>query len=266
MNYKIGTGIQTASDHKPQDVTAQTTTIAMDKQPTRPNRRRSPSGAANGLYPRRSPSRRDRPSPGPTTTARNTASSARAGARTRTPHNESWSHTFNEVGSFDYHCGIHPDARHHQRGQLVRRSYKPAISARLVFHRPQRTLLYASGDVRLRHHGPHPVYTDSPRGSPSFARTKPPFPGGFLFQAGGAAVSWRRVESTGSSAARSSPLPADAGNLPEASTGPTPGATWKAFPTRLESELTAIRAALPDILHDLQVRTLDAPSVAISAG
>jgi plastocyanin len=109
VNYKVGTGIQTASDYKPQDVTAQTTTIAMDKQLDETKPTVTIGSAANGFVPTTITIKK-----GATVTWTNNDSSEHSivgknwGSNKNLKYNESWSYTFNEVGSFDYHCGIHP--------------------------------------------------------------------------------------------------------------------------------------------------------------
>jgi plastocyanin len=109
LYYKVGTGIQTASDYKPQDVTAQTTTIAMDKQLDETKPTVTIGSAANGFVPTTITIKK-----GATVTWTNNDSSEHSivgknwGSNKNLKYNESWSYTFNEVGSFDYHCGIHP--------------------------------------------------------------------------------------------------------------------------------------------------------------
>ncbi len=101
-NYKIGTGIQTASDYKPADVTAQTTTINMDKQLDETKMTITIGTKDNGFVPTTVTVKK-----GTTITWTNSDGTehnvtGNNWASNMLKYNESYSKTFTTVGSFDY--------------------------------------------------------------------------------------------------------------------------------------------------------------------
>ena len=108
INYRVGTGIQTASDFHPADVTAQTTTIAMDKQLDETQITISIGSPSNGFVPTTVTVK-----PGTTITWTNQDSmqhtvTGSGWGSGQLSYGQSYSHTFSSNGSFDYHCSNHP--------------------------------------------------------------------------------------------------------------------------------------------------------------
>lgn len=107
-NYKIGTPIQTASDYKPADVMAQTTTISQDKQFDETKITITIGSVSNGFVPTTVTIKK-----GTSVTWYNNDSAVHTvkgngWGSGDLKYNDSYSYTFNTVGSFDYTCGIHP--------------------------------------------------------------------------------------------------------------------------------------------------------------
>lgn len=109
INYKIGTAIQTASDFVPADVTTLTTTIAQDKQFDETKVTISIGNVSSGMVPTSITvkkgteitwTNRDNQVHTVVGTGGIESGNLQGGA--------SYSKTFSTVGSFDYHCGVHP--------------------------------------------------------------------------------------------------------------------------------------------------------------
>lgn len=107
-NYRVGTAIQTASDYNPSDVMTLTPTILEDKGFDR-NKVTMTIGNMNaGFVPTTFTVKT-----GTQVTWTNnditdhTVTGRGWGSQTIKP-GASWSYTFNNTGSFDYHCTIHP--------------------------------------------------------------------------------------------------------------------------------------------------------------
>ena len=108
VNYKVGTPIDTASDFKPGDVTGLTSTIAMDKGLDETQATVTIGGVSNGFVPASMTVKK-----GTTVTWQNadlmahtvTGSGWGSGQLST---DQTYSHTFNTAGSFDYHCSAHP--------------------------------------------------------------------------------------------------------------------------------------------------------------
>lgn len=108
INYSIGTPITNASSFAPADVTNQTPTIADDKQMTFEDAAVTISSVANGFVPKTITvqvgttvtwTNRD-------TVVHNVSSDA-FNSGDIAP-GETYQRTFNQVGSYDYNCSIHP--------------------------------------------------------------------------------------------------------------------------------------------------------------
>lgn len=107
VNYKVGTPIQTASDYQPGNVQTLTTNIAQDKQFDETQVTITIGSVSNGFVPTSMTFKK-----GTTVTWTNrdntqhTVTGSGWASETLQP-GQSYSHTFNTVGSFDYHCAIH---------------------------------------------------------------------------------------------------------------------------------------------------------------
>lgn len=107
-NYRIGTPIQTVSDYNPDDVTTLTSTIGSDKELEQNKITVTIGDVRNGFVPTTFTVKR-----GTTVTWTNrdimahtvTGSGWDSGTINR---DQSYSRVFSTVGSFDYHCSIHP--------------------------------------------------------------------------------------------------------------------------------------------------------------
>lgn len=108
INYKVGTPIQTASDYQPANVMTLTTTIAQDKQLDETAATISIGSVANGFVPTSLTVKK-----GTTVTWTNEDSALHSVVGSgwqsqELKYHESFQKQFNTVGSFDYHCGLHP--------------------------------------------------------------------------------------------------------------------------------------------------------------
>ncbi len=119
VNYRIGTGIQTASDYNPNNVMTQTTTINQDKQLDETKVTVTIGTMNNGFVPTTTTVKR-----GTTITWTNSdivdhtvqwvAGRASNGGSLALPQGsatirpgQTYSYTFNTAGAFDYRCSIH---------------------------------------------------------------------------------------------------------------------------------------------------------------
>lgn len=107
-NFRVGTPIQTVSDYNPQNVMTQSTTISQDKQFDETSASITIGSVSNGFVPSTITVKK-----GSTVTWTNNDNMMHSvvgswGSSTNLEYQKTYSHTFNTVGSFDYHCGIHP--------------------------------------------------------------------------------------------------------------------------------------------------------------
>lgn len=108
INYKVGTPIQTASDYSPSGVMTLTTTIAQDKQFDTTIVTVSIGTVSNGFVPSTITIKKGM---NVTWTNRDSELHSVKGngwSSQNLNYNDSYTHQFNTVGSFDYTCGIHP--------------------------------------------------------------------------------------------------------------------------------------------------------------
>jgi len=108
VNYRVGTQIQTASDYNPANVATQTTTINQDKQFDETKITVSIGSVSNGFVPTSVTVKK-----GTTVTWVNQDNmvhnvSGNGFASGDIKYGESYSHTFNTAGSYNYNCTIHP--------------------------------------------------------------------------------------------------------------------------------------------------------------
>ncbi len=107
-NYRIGTPIQTASDYKPADVMTLTTAIAQDKQFDEKALTVTIGSVNNAFVPATTTVKKGTRI---TWTNRDVAPHTVTGngwqSGTLAPGQTYW-HVFNNAGSFDYYCAIHP--------------------------------------------------------------------------------------------------------------------------------------------------------------
>lgn len=108
INYKVGTPIQTASDFQPANVLTLTTTIAQDKQMDETAATISIGTVDYGFVPATITVKK-----GATVTWTNQDSALHSvvgnGWQSQEmKYHESYQKQFNTVGSYDYHCGLHP--------------------------------------------------------------------------------------------------------------------------------------------------------------
>jgi len=108
INYKVGTPIQTAADFQPANVMTLTTTIAQDKQLDDTAATISIGTVSNGFVPATMTIKK-----GTTVTWTNQDSALHTvignGFQSQElKYQESYQKRFDTVGSYDYHCGIHP--------------------------------------------------------------------------------------------------------------------------------------------------------------
>lgn len=106
-NYRVGTPIQTASDYKPADVTTQTTTIAIDKQLDDTKATITIGSVSNGFVP---PTVTIKKGTSVTWTSNDSSEHSVVGGWGQSQmlkYQGVYEHTFNTVGSFDYHDGAH---------------------------------------------------------------------------------------------------------------------------------------------------------------
>lgn len=108
INYKVGTPIQTASDYNPTNVSTLTTTIAQDKQFDETKVTISVGTVSSGMVPTSITVKKGTEI---TWTNRDNQVHTVTGSGIDSGNlqpNASWSKKFDAVGSFDYHCGVHP--------------------------------------------------------------------------------------------------------------------------------------------------------------
>lgn len=109
INYRVGTAIQTASDYTPANVKTLTTTIAQDKQFDETKVTVSIGSVSSGMVPTSITVKKGTQI---TWTNRDNQVHTVVGSGGIESGNvqggQSWSKTFDTVGSFDYHCGVHP--------------------------------------------------------------------------------------------------------------------------------------------------------------
>ncbi|OGL73227.1 hypothetical protein A3E39_02850 [Candidatus Uhrbacteria bacterium RIFCSPHIGHO2_12_FULL_60_25] len=107
INYRVGTAIQTASDYNPANVKTLTTTIAQDKQFDETKVTISIGSPSSGIVPASTTVKKGVQI---TWTNRDNQLHTVVGTGIDSGNiqvGQSWSKTFDTVGSFDYHCGIH---------------------------------------------------------------------------------------------------------------------------------------------------------------
>lgn len=107
VNYKIGTDIQQAGDFHPSDVMTLTTTISQDKQLDDTKATITIANTMNGFVPA---SMSVEVGTTVVWTNRDLSSHTVTGngwASGNLSTDQSYSHTFNALGSYDYHCSIH---------------------------------------------------------------------------------------------------------------------------------------------------------------
>jgi plastocyanin len=107
-NYRIGTPIQTATDYNPSDVMTLTPTIFEDKGFERNKVTMTIGNVRTGFVPTTFTVKKGTEV---TWTNSDTMEHTVKGRGWESPSirpGQSWSYTFNTVGSFDYVCGIHP--------------------------------------------------------------------------------------------------------------------------------------------------------------
>ena len=107
-NYRVGTDIQTVSDFAPKDVTTQTSTIAMDKQLDQSKATVSIGSVENGFVPANITVKK-----GSTVTWVNEDAglhnvTASGWHSDNLNYSDSYSWTYNTVGSYDYHDSMFP--------------------------------------------------------------------------------------------------------------------------------------------------------------